>query len=202
MKWFRGCIGVLAIGCVLLQYLTPPAVAEDMTPLVYTFRYLSFFTIQSNLLAGLVLLLPLFSSARLARWLDGPLPRVGAVLYLAVTGLVYFTLLRHVWDPKGLAYVADRGLHYVGPSLAAIEWWFFASKQGLTLRQLPRLLIFPAVYFAYTLAVGAISGYYPYPFINAQQLGYPQVLLTGLALLGLFVLLGAILIRFAQVRAR
>lgn len=192
----------MAIGCVALQYFTPPVEAAGIPLLTYTYRYFSFFTIQSNLFAGLVLLLPLVSSARLARWLDGAGPRAAAVLYLSVTGLVYFTLLRHVWDPQGLTYVADRGLHYVVPSLAALEWWRYAPKHGLRMRHLNYFVMFPIVYFAYTLAAGAISGFYPYPFVNAHALGYGQVLLTGTALLVVFLVLGAGIIRLAQVRAR
>ncbi|MBX9726494.1 MAG: Pr6Pr family membrane protein [Rickettsiales bacterium] len=201
MKWFRGCIGVLAAGCVVLQYITPPIEADTSSPLAYTIRYFSFFTIQSNLFAAMVLLMPLMSRGRLAEWLDSAKVRAAVVLYLAVTGLIYFTLLRHTWNPQGLTYVADRGLHYVVPCLVALEWWFFAAKRGLSRPHLMRWAIFPVVYFCVILIQGAISGFYPYPFFNAAQLGYGQVLLAGVALLGVFMVLGAVIIRVARLRA-
>lgn len=201
MKWIRGWIGVLALGCVVLQYITPPIEADTSSPFIYTIRYFSFFTIQSNLFAALVLLVPLMSRGRFAEWLDSAGVRAATVLYLTVTGLVYFTLLRHTWNPQGLTYVADRGLHYVVPCLVALEWWLFAAKRGLSIRHLRYFAIFPILYFAYTLAAGAISGFYPYPFFNAAQLGYGQVLLAGVALLMVFVVLGAGIIRVARLRA-
>ena len=193
-------VGLLALGCVVLQYITPPIEADTSSPLIYTIRYFSFFTIQSNLFAALVLLAPLIRRGRFARWLDSAGVRAAMVLYLSVTGLIYFTLLRHTWNPQGLTYVADRGLHYVVPCLAALEWWFFAAKQGLSRPHLMRWAIFPVVYFCVILIQGALSGFYPYPFLNAAQLGYGQVLLAGVALLGVFMVLGAGIIRVARLR--
>jgi len=66
-------------------------------------------------------------------------------------------------------------------------------KGTLRAKQVLSWLIFPLVYAGYTFAHGALSGFYPYPFLNVTKLGYPQVLLNcvlltvGFSLLGLFV---------------
>lgn len=201
MKWVQAIVGLIAAGSVALQYTTPSIDSAPTWSLIYTIRYFSYFTIQSNLFLAFVLLVPLISNAPFARWLDSAAVRAAAVLYLAITGLIYFALLRHTWNPTGLTYYADRSLHYVVPCLASLEWWLFAAKRGLSRHHLLRWLIFPTAYYCFLLAQGAITGFYPYPFVNAHQLGYGQVLLTGLALLMVFVLLGAIIIRLARHRA-
>jgi hypothetical protein len=50
-------------------------------------------------------------------------------------------------------------------------------------------LIWPSLYIAYTLAHGAVSDWYPYPFIDVVELGYPTALRNGL---GMVVLLAGV----------
>lgn len=38
-------------------------------------------------------------------------------------------------------------------------------------------------WLAYTMAHGALTGWYPYPFLNADKLGYGQVGITLLVIL-------------------
>ena len=44
------------------------------------------------------------------------------------------------------------------------------------------------------LARGHGIGFYPYPFVDVASLGYAQVLLNALAMLGGFILVGVLLI--------
>ena len=77
-----------------------------------------------------------------------------------------------------MALRLGRDLHYVIPPLYALFWVAFIQKGDLQLRTIPAPLIPPLVYGAYTLVHGAVSGFYPYPFVNVAKLGYPQVLLN------------------------
>src|SRR6187402_3029689 len=79
-----------------------------------TVRYFSFFTILSNLLVAVVAT----SAATGGGW--APLrfwrnPRVRglAALCIAVTCLIYVTVLAGQWRPQGPQLIADRALHYV-----------------------------------------------------------------------------------------
>ena len=45
-------------------------------------------------------------------------------------------------------------------------------------------LIWPAVWLAYTFVHGALSGWYPYPFLNVAKIGYPAALANTVAVLG------------------
>ena len=49
------------------------------------------------------------------------------------------------------------------------------SQGALATRALARYLIYPALYAAWTLLYGAITGWYPYPFVNAARLGYAHL---------------------------
>ena len=41
-----------------------------------------------------------------------------------------------------------------------------------------KAMAFPALFGAWTLVHGALSGWYPYPFMNVIKRGYPAVVLT------------------------
>jgi hypothetical protein len=60
---------------------------------------------------------------------------------------------------------------------------------------------YPIAYLAWTFIHGALSGFYPYPFLNTEVLGVGRVLLNELGLLMLFFAVGMTLIalgRFAR----
>jgi len=69
----------------------------------------------------------------------------------------------------------------------------FVPKQNLNWRVGLSAMGFPLVYLVWTLAHGAVSGWYPYPFVDVAELGYPRALanIAGLVLvfLGLEVTL-------------
>ncbi|MDT7805772.1 MAG: hypothetical protein QOI78_9205, partial [Actinomycetota bacterium] len=51
--------------------------------------------------------------------------------------------------------------------------------------------IYPAAWLAFTLPRGAITGFYPYPFVDAGALGYGRVTLTCVAIGVFFTVLAA-----------
>ncbi|NII54730.1 Pr6Pr family membrane protein [Luteibacter sp. SG786] len=156
-----------------------------------TVRYFSFFTILSNLLVALVAA----SAATGGNWaplriLRTPRMRGLAALCIAVTALVYVTVLRSLWHPLGPQLIADRSLHYVVPALYLL-WWFALLPHGtLVWRDAARWLWFPLVFALWTFARGAIVDEYPYPFLDVGRLGYPAALLNVAVVAVLFVALG------------
>lgn len=154
-----------------------------------TVNFFSYFTILANILCAVCLTWPKATA--------NPSLRAGAALYIAVTGSVYVLILKDLWAPKGLPWVADTLLHYVTPALFLIDWLVFAPKGGLKWRTALGWLVFPLVYGVWTLAHGAYSRFWPYPFIDADQLGMARTLanMAGMSVvflgLGLmFVLIG------------
>jgi hypothetical protein len=62
-------------------------------------------------------------------------------------------------------------------------------------------VIYPLVYFAYSLLRGHLLAVYPYPFIDVEKLGYPQVFINAGGLLAGFVVIALLLIALDRWRA-
>ncbi|WP_373564580.1 Pr6Pr family membrane protein [Sphingobacterium sp. E70] len=56
-------------------------------------------------------------------------------------------------------------------------------------------LLYPFVYLLYTLWHGALSGFYPYPFVDVSELGMNSVLTNSVIITVAFLLIGLLLIR-------
>ena len=168
---------------ILRLYLTMTTLPGN-TPLQSFVGYLSFFTIETNILGAAILTAWVWPGG--SGWLARPGVRASAVVYLGVVGVVYAILLRDLWDPRGLAKFCDVVLHDIMPVLYALCWLLAAPKGLLRWRQTVWWLVFPALYLAYSLARGAVTGIYPYPFINAAKLGYDGVAINAAMLLAAF----------------
>lgn len=183
---------VLALASLVLQYLLLVGQAGAMGGVIATTaRFFGYFTILSNVLVAA-------TTAVAAVGGDGcfarPRVRAGVALYIAVTGLIYFLVLRHLWQPQGAQWWADTGLHYAVP-LGYVAWWLVAVPHGyLRGSDLLRWLCFPLLYLGWALSLGAVLGQYPYPFIDLAQLGWARTLLNALGVLCVFVALGGILL--------
>lgn len=153
-------------------------------------RFLSYFTVEANILVAVIALTLALRPDR-----DGRIWRVlrlEALFGIAVTGLVYSTLLRGIVELHGAAAVTNALLHYVSPLAAVIGWLLFGPRPRIDEDTLVLSLIWPALYVAYTLAHGAVSKWYPYPFIDVHKLGYVTGLRNGVGLCVLLVGVGAL----------
>ncbi|MFJ7314275.1 Pr6Pr family membrane protein [Pseudomonas sp. NPDC098747] len=153
--------------------------------------FFSYFTVLTNTLVATVLtcaVTPRESAAR--RWFLQPWVSSGVAVSIAVVGLAYSLLLRHLWHPEGWQFIADELLHDVMPLLFLGYWWFCVPKGTLRLWHLPLWLIYPLVYFIYALLRGHLLGAYAYPFIDVATLGYPQVFINAGGILAGFVGIG------------
>lgn len=151
-------------------------------------NFFSFFTVLTNTLVAVVLtweLTPRESAAR--RWFLLPSVRSGIAVSIALVGLAYNLLLRHLWQPEGWQFVADELLHDVMPLLYIAYWWLCVPKGTLRLGHIGLWVIYPVVYFAYLLLRGNLLAAYPYPFIDVASLGYPQVFINAGGILAGFV---------------
>lgn len=164
---------------------------------------LGYFTILTNLLVALVLSVPvLLPRSGAGRALTGPGMRTMAAASILLVGLGYAVLLQHLWTPHGAALAADLGLHYVVPLLFAAYWWQAVSVHTLRWRQLPLWTLYPVGYFVLALFRGALTGWYPYPFLDVPRVGWAVAVVHGLALLTVFVALAAGMVALAAWRRR
>jgi hypothetical protein len=157
--------------------------------------FFSFFTVLTNTLVAVVLTCELTSRESAARrWFLQPSVSSGIAVSIAVVGLAYNVLLRHLWHPQGLQWLADELMHDVMPLLFLAYWWCCVPKGTLRLRHIAAWVIYPAVYFAYSLWRGHLLAVYPYPFIDVSKLGYPQVFMNAGGLLVGFVVIALLVV--------
>jgi len=185
---------------ILQLYLTLKLSADRGLGLwVSITRYFGYFTILTNFLVALAFTVPLAQlRSRWGRFFLHPSVRTAVAVYISIVGIGYSLLLRHIWNPEGWQLVADRLLHDVSPILYVVFWFLFVPKATVHWRNLPAWLIYPLGYVIFALIRGAIFKWYPYPFLEADKLGYPQVLLNVVMLFVGFCVVGAIFIGVAR----
>ena len=125
----------------------------------------------------------------------------GLVLSIVMVGLVYHAILARLWAPQGLAWWTDQALHTATP-LLTLAWWLGFGDRRVGLRDLPSWLTWPAAYAAYALVRGTLTGFWPYPFLDADTLGWPRVALNVTGMVLAFALLGVGLIALARASVR
>jgi hypothetical protein len=154
-------------------------------------RLVSYFTIQSNLLVAVVTVQLARDPLRDGAWWR--VLRLAAVSGILVTGVVHFILLRPLLDLDGADRVADTLLHQVVPVLAVVGWAVFGPRPRIETRDVAWTLVWPLAWLVWTLVVGGLSGWYPYPFLDHREdHGTMGVVLTGAAITVFFVLLLAL----------
>lgn len=156
--------------------------------------YFSYFTILTNILVAMALtalLLP--ARSRVARFFT-PTVNTGIAASIAVVGIAYTTLLQNLWHPIGLQLVADALLHHLIPVLFLAYWWVAVPADELQLVQVLRWVFYPLFYFMYAMLRGALTGLYPYPFIDADALGFRGALGNAGGILLWFIAVSALLV--------
>jgi hypothetical protein len=196
---------IAAVACLgpILQYWL---MVHDQTlamGAVKTLHYFSFFTILSNLLAAAALTAPLLAPASpFAAWAERSGPRAAIATYLTITAVVYHAILASQWHPKGLNLVADTILHTVTPAAYLIDLALRGGEGEARWIAAAKAMAFPALFGAWTLVHGALSGWYPYPFMNAAKRGYPAVVLTMVEMSLAFAAVALIFAALSRVRAK
>ncbi|WP_194823188.1 MULTISPECIES: Pr6Pr family membrane protein [unclassified Micromonospora] len=190
-------IGVLA-GIVLTAL--GPATVTGLLP---------YFTIQSNLAVGLFAGYAAWQAARGRP--EPPSALKGAVtLYITITGVVYHLVLANPASPFAMAQpdrapgeaVGNQLLHTVVPLLALADWTLFDPRGRLRPRYAVWWLAFPLAYLGFALVRGLIVHRYPYPFVDAGQLGYLGVTVSAVFFAVAFWLLGLLFVGIDRALSR
>ncbi len=154
-------------------------------------RMLAFFTVLSNMLVA---------ATMCAAAMGWPVPArlaAGLAVWMGMTGIIYHTLLSGLWAPQGMAWWADQGLHTAVPVLVLLWWGIFARK-NISLRDVPFWLAWPAAYGIYALTRGALTGFWAYPFLDADTSGWGTVAVGLAVMLAGFAAFGAGLVGVAK----
>lgn len=169
-----------------------PGVVGGATAPARLLRTVSFFTIQSNLIVGITSALLAVRPDR-----DGRLWRVArldGLLGIAVTGIVYSTVLARIHEPHGWEQVSTNTIfHYIVPIGAVLGWLLFGPRRSIDARTVAWALIWPLAWFVYTLARGTSDDWYPYPFVDVLTHGYGRVILNAVLVTVVLGLVAAVL---------
>jgi hypothetical protein len=154
------------------------------------FNTFCYFTVQSNVIvAGTCLLLALRLDRRSTVF---AVLRLAGLVAITVTFVVFHLTLAQLQDLTGTAQVADTLLHTVVPLMCVSGWLVFGPRALMPWRVVWLALLFPVAWLVFTLVRGPIVDFYPYPFLDVRDIGYPRVLLNCLVVAVLFVGLAAL----------
>ncbi len=156
----RAALALAALAAIGYDVAAGPGVSDA--------DYFSYFTVLSNLFAAAMLLHGALCSAR-ERSRTVELLRGAAVIYILTTGIVYLLLL----SGHAPAYPwVNAILHYLMPVAVALDWLLDPPRVRLDPpRTVVSWMVFPLLYVLYTMARGAIVGWYPYFFVNPHRGG-------------------------------
>lgn len=202
VRFYRGMIALLALSGIVISYVAIIPAAQ-VTRLRLTTNFLSYFTVQTN-----ILLVVLLSSAEIrpssiiGQWAKRPSTKTALLMYVGVAGGVYAWMLRAVWHPSGWQLWGDQMLHYCVPALVALDWTFLVEHGKLSWRDAIIWLSFPALYSIYSLVHGYFSRFYPYPFLDVDAIGLHPALSNMALLAAIFLVFGGVLILIDRTIAR
>jgi hypothetical protein len=186
-----GWFAVIAQLCLMIQNSDLP-LGECLI------RFFSYFTILTNIIVATCFTALALSPGNTKQFFASPAVQTAVTVYIIVVGLVYNLILRFTWAPQGLQRVVDELLHTVMPIISTVYWIKYVRKTTLRYKDCFRWMLFPLAYVILVAIGGAISGFYPYPFIDVKLLGYPRALLNGLGMVLIFMGLSLFLTAIGQ----
>jgi hypothetical protein len=201
IRIYMASIACVAWFALLLQFPITIATSRlnGMSLIAAIITYFSFFTILTNLLVAVALTISLCApNSSWGGFFLRPVVTSAIAVYIAMVAAGYSLLLRHLWDPEGLQKTVDFLLHDAVPVMYVVYWLIFRPKGRLPWKSVLLWLIYPLAYLFCVLVRGALSGRYPYPFIDAAKLGYFRVFSNAVMLL--CTLVGAGLLAVAASR--
>jgi len=155
----------LLVLAALVTQVTADLLHDSFTPS----EYFSYFTIESSMMNVVVLLVGGVIAWRWHR--DTALftsVRVAILSYAVVTGLVYNLLLRNI--PSDGGYEPPRWcnevMHVWVPVFILLDWLLAPGRARVPWKRLWLVISYPIAWLAFTMIRGAITLWYPYPFLE------------------------------------
>lgn len=205
MRTLFGLIRIAAAGVIIAAIVAQLVHSLALMPDIAHFlvNFFSYFTILSNALAAIVLLVGAYFCFTVRRdpgWYNLALAMI--VTYMATTGVVYNLLLRGIALEQGSTVPwSNEVLHLIAPIYLVVVWIITPGKSPLRWTALWAIVAFPLVWTVYTMIRGAVVGWYPYPFLNpAQPGGYGAVFVYMVAIAGFIGLMGCAVVWLSRTR--
>jgi hypothetical protein len=197
--------GALVCFALILQfYLTNSLIAAQGRHWVQAILvFLDYFTILTNLLVAAALVAPLLAPAsQLANFFRRPTFLGAIATYIAAVGLGYTLLLLDFRVSEGPSLWADVLLHDLSPILFVLYWLLFVPKGHLRWLHPFLWLGYPLLYVVYAFLRAAVSGRYPYPFLDVAALGNARVFQNVVFLAGGFLLVALLIVALDRLCAK
>lgn len=155
-----------------------------------------FFTILTNA-AVVVVMLRIAIGRR-----PDPRTMLALVTAIAMVGIVYHAILADLQTFTGLNALTDQGFHTAIPALTVLWWLAFSGRLPVWWQDLAWVLPWPVAYCVYALVRGAVTGIYPYPFLDLGTLGAATLAINVAALACVFLVVGFLFAGLAKLRRR
>lgn len=190
-RLWHGAIAALVAFALISTTVTT---IRDDTSMVNLWSY---FTVQSNLLvmvaAALIAWRPDIGGAAFG------ILRLGGLVGITITGIVFATVLAGEAELDGLAWWNDKIFHYVVPVMAVIGFVVFRPRTRLDRSSL-WFVAWPVVWLAYTLVRAGVSDPkfplgdgttipVPYDFLNYDAHGALAVTIASLVVTAMALLI-------------
>lgn len=182
-------VALFALAGIAFSYAAGPPVPTP--PGLRELRFFSFFTILANALVALAAIGQALPPGH--RWhglAARPAVRTAITLYILVVALIFHLLLSDMVRPGLSGWVGNMLVHQAVPAGWLLCWLAFGPHGGIDRRAPLRWVGFPLLYGLWVLVLGALGGWYPYPFMDVAAHGYPAVLRNMVVVGAVFLILG------------
>lgn len=197
-------VAVVRLGVAALVLAAVAATLADALSRgpVNPFNFFGFFTIQSNIMLAVVLVI---AAVFLLRGQPHPpwflVVRAAVTTFIVIVGLVYVALLAPLGAAGGVPVEwANIVMHYVTPIYGLIDWLLVGDRRRLAMRQVGWVLVYPTVWVTVVLIRGATDGWVPYPFLSPDT-GYASVFGYVAAIVAVFIVIGVVVFALSRVPA-
>lgn len=162
-------------------------------------NFFSYFTIITNILVFLTFIVSAIAENH------GVNKKISAIrsavtVYILLVGIAFSILLSGLDNVTFTIVPWDNiVLHYIIPVAVLIDY-LIDRPYRTEFNKALSWLAFPLAYLAYSLMRGAITGWYPYPFLNPSLHGWSVVIVTVMGIVVLSVALTWLVVRFSKKR--
>ncbi len=168
-KLFKILIGITALTGLIFEFINH--VSKGTHPLVL----LTYFTIQSNI----IVIIYCFSSlGKKPFFFNGPGFAGLAMLNITITGIIFFLMLRKIYQPTGIGYYANIIEHYAVPAMMLVDFLLSKTRDAFRYFHIAPWIGYAACYLGLALTKGALGYKYPYPFLDISKHGGGQVFIN------------------------
>lgn len=159
----RLIVGLLVLSAIVTQ-ITDQLLHDAFKP----GEYFAYFTIESSMINVVVLLCGgVFALRSRAETELFTSLRVAVLSYAVITATVYNVLLRNL-PSAGFHGVQwpNEVMHVWVPIVIVLDWLFAPGRARVGWARLWLVVSYPLAWLAFTMLRGAVTGWYPYPFLE------------------------------------